>query len=101
MDDFPELGTPLHLGRPGSRPTHLFPRNPELWLNRPRALALVVCSLAWTKPLFGARLTVNAGGNLQAAIDAAQPGDTIVLQGWRDLHLAIYAAREERDGVHQ
>jgi hypothetical protein len=25
-------------------------------------------------------LTVNAGGNLQAAIDAAQPGDTIVLQ---------------------
>ena len=49
-------------------------------MNRPRALALVVCSLVWTTPLFGATLTVNAGGNLQAAIDAAQPGDTIVLQ---------------------
>ena len=49
-------------------------------MNRPRALALVVCSLIWTTPLFGATLTVNAGGNLQAAIDAAQPGDTIVLQ---------------------
>ena len=49
-------------------------------MNRPRALALVVCSLVWTTPLFGATLTVNAGGNLQAAIDAAQPGDTILLQ---------------------
>ena len=27
-----------------------------------------------------ATLTVNAGGDLQAAIDAAHPGDTIVLQ---------------------
>ena len=49
-------------------------------MNRPRALALVVCSLIWTTPLFGATLTVNAGGNLRAAIDAAQPGDTIVRQ---------------------
>jgi hypothetical protein len=31
-------------------------------------------------PALAATLTVNAGGNLQAAIDAAQPGDTIVLQ---------------------
>ena len=49
-------------------------------MNRPCALALVLCSLVWTTPLFGATLTVNAGGNLQAAIDAAQPGDTILLQ---------------------
>ena len=47
---------------------------------RPHALALGVCSLVWTTPLFGATLTVNAGGNLQAAIDAAKPGDSIVLQ---------------------
>jgi hypothetical protein len=30
-------------------------------------------------PASAATLTVNAGGNLQAAIDAARPGDTIVL----------------------
>ena len=28
----------------------------------------------------GATITVPAGGNLQSAIDAAQPGDTIILQ---------------------
>jgi hypothetical protein len=31
-------------------------------------------------PLTGGVVTVNAGGDLQAAIDNAQPGDTIVLQ---------------------
>ena len=42
--------------------------------------------LALPLALFAARsasaatITVNAGGNLQAAIDAAQPGDTILLQ---------------------
>ena len=45
-----------------------------------RALALCACCLVWNSPVFGATLTVNAGGSLQAAIDAAQPGDTIVLQ---------------------
>ena len=49
-------------------------------MTRRRALALFVCCLIWNSPVFGATLTVNAGGNLQAAIDAAQPGDTIVLQ---------------------
>ena len=28
----------------------------------------------------GATLTVNAGGNLQAALNAAQPGDVILLE---------------------
>jgi hypothetical protein len=49
-------------------------------VTRPRASALFVCCLIWSSPVLGATLTVNAGGNLQAAIDAAQPGDTIVLQ---------------------
>jgi hypothetical protein len=39
-----------------------------------------VCCLIWSSPVFGATFTVNAGSSLQAAIDAAQPGDTIVLQ---------------------
>ena len=49
-------------------------------MTRLRALALLVCCLVWKTPVFAATLTVNAGGNLQSAIDAAQPGDTIVLQ---------------------
>jgi hypothetical protein len=49
-------------------------------VTRRRVLALFVCSLIWNSNAWGATLTVNAGGNLQAAIDAAQPGDTIVLQ---------------------
>jgi Carbohydrate binding module (family 6) len=49
-------------------------------VSRPRALALFVCCLVSTTPVFGATLTVTTGGSLQAAIDAAQPGDTIVLQ---------------------
>ena len=47
---------------------------------RRRLLALFVCSLIANSTAWGATLTVNAGGDLQAAIDAAQPGDTIVLQ---------------------
>ena len=47
---------------------------------RSRAIVLFVCSLAFGTPALGATLSVNAGGSLQAAIDAAQPGDTIVLQ---------------------
>jgi hypothetical protein len=49
-------------------------------VTRPRAYALFVCCLLWSSPIVAATLTVNAGGNLQAAIDAAQPGDTILLQ---------------------
>jgi hypothetical protein len=45
-----------------------------------RALALFVCCLNWNSPVLAATITVNAGGSLQAAIDAAQPVDTIVLQ---------------------
>jgi hypothetical protein len=49
-------------------------------VTRRRALALFVCSLIWNSNAWGATLTVNAGGHLQAAIDAAQPEDAIVLQ---------------------
>ena len=41
------------------------------------ALLLVVCGAATSR---AATLTVSAGGNFQAALNAAQPGDTIVLQ---------------------
>src|SRR5205085_10151181 len=43
-------------------------------------VALSACVLGWTVSAFAATITVSAGGNLQAAIDAAKPGDTIVLQ---------------------
>jgi hypothetical protein len=36
--------------------------------------------LAVPRPVAGATLTVNAGGDLQAALNAAQPGDEIVVQ---------------------
>src|SRR4051812_20609228 len=39
-----------------------------------------VCVLGIAGRAESATLTVSAGGNLQAAIDAAQPGDTILLQ---------------------
>jgi hypothetical protein len=44
-------------------------------------LGLCLCALLAIADRAGAAtITVNAGGNLQAALDAAQPGDTIVLQ---------------------
>jgi hypothetical protein len=43
-------------------------------------VALCACVLGWTASASAATLTVSAGGNLQAAIDAAKPGDTILLQ---------------------
>ena len=49
-------------------------------MTRLRASVLFVCCFIWSSPAVAATLTVNAGGNLQAAIDAANPGDTIVLQ---------------------
>src|SRR5205809_1443305 len=33
-----------------------------------------------TSSVYASTLTVNGGGDLQAALDAAQPGDTILLQ---------------------
>jgi hypothetical protein len=39
-----------------------------------------VCTLGWSVSASAATINVNGGGNLQAAIDAAQPGDTILLQ---------------------
>lgn len=46
-----------------------------------RILSLVcVWACVAAAPAGAATLTVNAGGNLQAAIDAAQPGDVIELQ---------------------
>jgi len=44
------------------------------------ALGLSVVVSATGSVAQAATITVNAGGNLQAAIDAAKPGDTIVLQ---------------------
>ncbi len=42
---------------------------------------LVVCLLAATSaPVEAATITVAAGGDLQAALNAAQPGDTVLLQ---------------------
>ncbi len=49
-------------------------------MTRLRAIVILVCLLVWSTPAWTATLTVNAGGSLQAAIDAAQPGDTILLQ---------------------
>jgi hypothetical protein len=46
-------------------------------------LTLGVCVCAWlvtADRATAATITVNAGGDLQAAIDAARPGDTILLQ---------------------
>src|SRR4051812_7916324 len=59
----------------------LFPSGRSSQLTRLRTAALclalaIVCSV----PASAATLTVSAGGDLQAAIDAARPGDTIVLQ---------------------
>lgn len=41
---------------------------------------LVVCLLGGASALEGATIVVAAGGDLQAAINAAQPGDTILVQ---------------------
>ena len=43
------------------------------------ALCLCVSVLVRAPSIDAATMTVNAGGDLQAAIDAAQPGDTILL----------------------
>ena len=39
-----------------------------------------IASIACASAVQAATITVNAGGNLQSALDAARPGDTIVLQ---------------------
>ena len=44
----------------------------------------------------GNTITVPPGGNLQAAIDAALPGDTILLAAGRDLSRQLHAAGQER-----
>jgi hypothetical protein len=44
------------------------------------ALGLCLSVLLWSAGADAATLTVNAGGDLQAAINAAQPGDTILVQ---------------------
>jgi len=45
-----------------------------------RSAALCVLSMCWAGAATAATLTVNAGGDLQGALNAAKPGDTIVLQ---------------------
>lgn len=42
-------------------------------------VGLCLCVFVGVLPAASATITVNAGGDLQAAIDAAQPGDTILL----------------------
>ena len=44
------------------------------------SLALCLCALSFAEAAGAATITVNAGGDLQGAIDAARPGDTILLQ---------------------
>ena len=43
-------------------------------------LSVVSLCVLVASPCSAATITVNAGGNLQAALDAAKPGDTILLQ---------------------
>ncbi len=45
-----------------------------------RLLVCVAAFAGWAGAADAATLTVNAGGDLQAALNAAHPGDTIVLQ---------------------
>src|SRR6267142_355522 len=50
-------------------------------LNRILTLGVsLTASIALASAVQAATITVNAGGNLQAALDAARPGDIIVLQ---------------------
>ena len=44
------------------------------------ARALALFAVLTAAPASAATITVNAGGDLQAAINAAKPGDTIMLQ---------------------
>src|SRR5688572_26272640 len=48
-------------------------------LRVPAMALLCAASLFGTQPLYAATIPVRASGDLQAAINAAQPGDTIVL----------------------
>ena len=52
-------------------------RNLRIWLSSACLLAVTIATGAAAS---AATITVNAGGNLQAAINSAQPGDTILLQ---------------------
>jgi hypothetical protein len=54
-------------------------RSLRMWLSSACVLA-AVGSLCGTTEAQAATITVNAGGNLQTAINTAQPGDTILLQ---------------------
>ncbi|HZT76289.1 MAG TPA: carbohydrate-binding protein [Vicinamibacterales bacterium] len=45
-----------------------------------RLAVVCLCAAACARTAGAATLTVNAGGDLQAALNAAKPGDTIVLQ---------------------
>lgn len=45
-----------------------------------KVFSVLVCLMAAAGVQYGATVSVGAGGNLQAAINAAAPGDTIVLQ---------------------
>jgi len=70
----------------GAAPT--FPaQSPE----RPR----VFLDTAYSAPA-GRQTSVAAGGDLQGALNAAQPGDTIILQAGRHLHRQLHSAGEER-----
>src|SRR6476661_7275677 len=58
--------------------THLL-ASPSTPTSRTRFALILVALLLIPALLRAATINVAAGGNLQAAIDAAQPGDTIVL----------------------
>src|SRR5260221_4562711 len=50
-------------------------------LTRVLCALVLMCGLLAAAHAESATLTVNAGGDLQAAINAARPGDTILVQG--------------------
>jgi hypothetical protein len=57
------------------------PSSSGVQLTRSLTLELCLCALlTMTSRANAATITVNAGGDLQAALNAAQPGDTILLQ---------------------
>jgi len=49
-------------------------------LVRARSLTMLAMAFAATAPLSAATVNLNSGANLQAALNAAQPGDTLILQ---------------------
>jgi parallel beta-helix repeat protein len=64
------------------------------------ALAALMLALAWAGPARAQRATiVGAGGSIQAAVDAAHPGDTILVFGTHRENVAVQTDRVALRGV--